>query len=177
MKKIFRVLILLSGITLKAQNLSEVKEYSKFIGLTFRDFEINYKKTAVEKESNFGIETNAYKFEKYAVILQEGDDGKITKISFIPTNYKTSNIVWYDNVKEIRQDDEFKFIKSFINDEQSDFYSGDMKYIELIDKLREINDVERIEIEIVFKKHGLYYSYLLFKNKLNIQISNKTTFE
>ena len=177
MKKILLSYLFLATSMFQSQTLSEVKEYSKSIGGTIESFEIKYKKTAVEKKSNFGIETKAYKFEKYVVILDGDDTSIIQKVSLLPIDYKTSNMIWYDNVKEIRSQNDFKFVKSFLNDEKTNFFSGDMKYIELIDKLREINDVERIEVEVVFKKDGTYYSYLLIKNKLSIQISNSSNLE
>ncbi|WP_123857886.1 hypothetical protein [Chryseobacterium nakagawai] len=173
MKNLLFLFLITSSTFLYCQNFSDIEEFSKYIGKDFNSIQNDYKLSASESGTEFGIDSKVYKYKSFAIIISEIEDNNlIGEINLTPISSKNNSEIWYQNIKETNSNHNYFFVKAFIKNEKDSFFDKTINYNELIKKVREIGISNDVLTEICYKKDMLYYSFSLFRNSFSVKISS-----
>lgn len=174
MKRIFIFCLLLFIHNFKSQTFSDIDKISHFIGKTFSELEtqLNIKNTG--KKTSLGLEHRTYDFKTYFVLVSEHDDSKtIGDMFFLIDENKNYQELWYKIVSEMKKNENYKFIKSFVADKEDKITTEKLDYDQLISLLRSNYKTKEWISEVVFNKENNYYRISYTPVSAGVEIQNK----
>ncbi|MEA1849254.1 hypothetical protein U9K52_10045 [Chryseobacterium sp. MHB01] len=173
--KIFLITTICFAAMLSGQTFQDIQNYASFIGKSPDLMEKFMDKSPLYKESKFGIENRVYEFTDYSLNIEtEVDSNKITEIDMMLLNGEKSSEIWYSISSQMYKSRKYDYVEGYYRDLNKLISENTVTYPDLLQKLRDTNDLENIAYQSIFKdEKQIFYKTFVVSKLLNITISNK----
>ncbi|WP_312900242.1 hypothetical protein [Chryseobacterium taichungense] len=159
MKKI--LIALLCPYLFYSQSVSQYLSFASSFGKTFQELEKKINKKSDDTNIDFGLETRAYTYPSFSVLVHEKDDSKkILDISFISKKGINNKESWYNICKYLNSDKNYVLMQSLVKDDGGSVNLHNVPFEQIVDTVRNSEDPEELTYLITFRKDDVYY--LLF---------------